>query len=425
MRFKLTVEKGIINYLHDIKVKMYDEDSSRVRNSFVLSRIILERDWIREEILSRLDNKVDYNQEKMATTMNFNSKAYDKLKKMSLEFNISMADIVRAAIITKKMELEDKNGCSNKASHEEFIEKLDLSSKLRIEKDNYKSPILTIFAKWKNDSNKNNYENRDFESTDQMKILYKELDLGWERFENFDILNSFWNVFLCAAAIDCCSPIEKRPLFRFDEDKVNVEQDFSSDTEQARYRKEIKKEYFVVPYLKYIRGEECHCGNRSKAKEILMDNLLDSKKYSSLNEFANVLYNVANITPIPDIQFNIAKGQVAKDSLTIFIEIIKENITNKKEIELDNHERITVVQQKKWIQWLTQNREACFLQEYYFPLEDDIIAIPEFNGQSIEHPIPRTKKELEESLQIKKTRIFSRMLRMLKRYNEYQKSNII
>ncbi len=425
MRFKLTVEKGIINYLHDIKVKMYDEDSSRVRNSFVLSRIILERDWIREEILSRLDNKVDYNQEKMATTMNFNSKAYDKLKKMSSEFNISMADIVRAAILTKKMELEDNNRCSNKASHEEFIEKLDLSSKLRIEKDNYKSPILTIFAKWKNDSNKNNYENRDFESTDQMKILYKELDLGWERFENFDILNSFWNVFLCAAAIDCCSPIEKRPLFRFDEDKVNVEQDFSSDTEQARYRKEIKKEYFVVPYLKYIRGEECHCGNRSKAKKILMDNLLDSKKYSSLNEFANVLYNVANITPIPDIQFNIAKGQVAKDSLTIFIEIIKENITNKKEIELDNHERITVVQQKKWIQWLTQNREACFLQEYYFPLEDDIIAIPEFNGQSIEHPIPRTKKELEESLQIKKTRIFSRMLRMLKRYNEYQKSNII
>lgn len=425
MRFKLTVEKGIINYLQDIKVKMYDEDSSRVRNSFVLSNIILERDWKKDEILSGLEKKVDYNQEKMATTMNFNSKAYDKLKKMSSEFNISMADIVRSAIVTKKIELEDDKGCSNKISHEEFIEKLDLSSKLTIGKDKYKNPILTIFAKWDNDCKKNNYENRDFESTDQMKILYKELDLGWERFKNFDILNSFWNVFLCAAAIDCCSPIEKRPLFRFDEDKVNVEQDFSSVTEQAWYEKKIKKEYFVVPYLEYIRGKKCHCGNRSKAKKILMDNLLDSKKYSSLNEFANVLYNVANITPIPDIQFNIAKGQVAKDSLAIFVEIIKGNITNKKEIELDNHERITVVQQKKWIQWLTQNREACFLQEYYFPLEDDIIAIPEFNGQSIEHPIPRTKKELEESLQIKTTRIFSRMLRMLKRYNEYQKPNVI
>jgi hypothetical protein len=343
---------------------------------------------------------------------------------MSSEFNISMADIVRAAILSKKMELKDNNRCSNKSSHEEYIEKLDLSSRLRIGKDKYKNPILTIFAKWENDYN-NNYENRDFESTDQMKTLYKELDLGWEEFENYDILNSFWNVFLCAAAIDCCSPIEKRPLFRFDEDKVNVEQDFSNAKEQAVYRKEIKKEYFVVPYLKYIRGEEVHCGNRSKDKQILMDNLLDSKKYSSLNEFANVLYNVANITPIPDIQFNIAKGQVAKDSLTIFIEIIKRNITNKKEIELDNHERITVVQQENWIQWLTQNREACFLHEYYFPLEDDIIAIPEFNGQSIEHPIPRTKKELEESLQIKTTRIFSRMMRMLKSYNEYQKPNKI
>ena len=60
---------------------------------------------------------------------------------------------------------------------------------------------------------------------------------------------------------------------------------------------------------------------------MLMDNLLDSK---SLNGFANVLYNVSNITPIPDIQFNIAKGQIAKDSLTIFIEIIKRNIANKK-----------------------------------------------------------------------------------------------
>lgn len=424
MRFKLTIEKGIINYLQDIKVKIYDEDSSRVRNSFVLSNIILERDWKKDEILSVLENKVDYNQEKMATTMNFNSKAYDKLKKMSSEFNISMADIVRAAILSKKMELKDNNRCSNKSSHEEYIEKLDLSSRLRIGKDKYKNPILTIFAKWENDYN-NNYENRDFESTDQMKTLYKELDLGWEEFENYDILNSFWNVFLCAAAIDCCSPIEKKPLFRFDEDKVNVEQDFSNAKEQAVYRKEIKKEYFVVPYLKYIRGEEVHCGNRSKDKQILMDNLLDSKKYSSLNGFANVLYNVGNITPIPDIQFNIAKGQVAKDSLTIFIEIIKRNITNKKEIELDNHERITVVQQENWIQWLTQNREACFLHEYYFPLEDDIIAIPEFNGQSIEHPIPRTKKELEESLQIKTTRIFSRMMRMLKSYNEYQKPNKI
>ena len=84
-----------------------------------------------------------------------------------------------------------------------------------------------------------------------------------------------------------------------------------------------------------------------------------------------------------------------------------------------------MVQQENWIQWLTQNREACFLHEYYFPLEDDIIAIPEFNGQSIEHPIPRTKKELEESLQIKTTRIFSRMMRMLKSYNEYQKPNKI
>lgn len=419
MKFKLTVEKGIINYLQDIKIKMYGDDSSRIRNSYVLSNIILERDWKKDKILSKLKNKekMDYNQEKMATTMNFNYKAYDKLKKMSLEFDISMADIARATIITKRMELEEENRENNKLSYEEYLGKLDFSNELGIEKDKYKNPILTIFAKWENDCNNNNYGNKDLESTDQMKILYKELDLGWERFEDFDILNSFWNVILYAAAIEC-STIGERPLFRFDKDKVNVEQDFSSVREQARYSKEIKKEYFVVPYLKYIRKEKLHSGNRSKDKEILMDNLLDSKKYSSLNEFAKIVYNIANITPIPDIQFNIAKGQVAKDSLSIFIEIIKNNITNEEEIKLNNHGKVTVEKQKEWIRWLAQNREACFLHDYYYSLGEDIVAIPEFNGQSIVHPIPITKKELEESLQIKTTRIFSRMLRMLK-HNEY------
>lgn len=99
MRFKIQIEKNLIDKLFSIKKKMFQEDANRIRNGFVCSKLLLDKNYSINAIVGVLDTFQQKNSDKMATTLNLNAEAYKKLEILSTDYKKSMADIIRAVIL--------------------------------------------------------------------------------------------------------------------------------------------------------------------------------------------------------------------------------------------------------------------------------------------------------------------------------------
>lgn len=99
MRFKIQIEKELIDKLYSIKEKIYKEDSNRIRNGFLCSKLLLDKNYSIYEIVGVLDTLEPESSEKISTTLNLNAEAYEKLGNLSGYCKKSMADIVRAIIL--------------------------------------------------------------------------------------------------------------------------------------------------------------------------------------------------------------------------------------------------------------------------------------------------------------------------------------
>lgn len=408
MVFKLTIEKEIIDTLYKIKKELYGEDSNRIRNAFLLSKMILQKNYSKQEVNFTLQKfGVESYGPKMATTMNFNQEAYDVLKKMSNEMSLSMAEVVRAVIL-----INDGKEIENEKVNMTVLEfASQLNSQFHEERVTFplkeENSVIKVFRGW------NENKVAEYENSAKAKELYKYL--SWNEFAYYDIINSFWKPFLCKAAI---TENEKTsPLFKFLDNYKNIEMDISSKNEKEKYISTIKKEYFVENFINFIDKNKDHLGNRSDDKKNLMNIIINDK---SMCEYAVIIYTLPNFMPVPDKDFNSKKGCIANDSLPIMLDIIEDCINKNEDLKVNN-DSIKIDQIKEWKQWFLKNREKALLQDYYIIVEDKIIPIKEFTNQSISHPIPTSSSEFEEFISMLKMKHSSRRARFI----EYMMSNQI
>ena len=421
MYLKITIEKDINETLKEIKRKVFGEDASRIRNAFLLSKMILERNYTKEEIKHALElkSKDDYG-EKIATTMNFNSKAYEKLKKISEEFAYSMADIIRAIILIGYSEKDDSK---SNISRQEIVEKLNQPINDKIMKEKVipvlseENEVLKIFQWWY-------WNEKEIEDSDRAKKIYKYLD--WNDYEYFDIINTFWKPFLVTAAFICKG--EQRPLFKISQDGLYIEFDKAEVRANEDYIINIKKKFLAENYTEWVNGTNKHCGNRSDAKKDLISSM---RNYPSLINYGKSIYKIPNFCPIPHRYFNRAKGFLANDSLSLMLDLINKHIIEGIEMIVPKDDKeeeiqISVDILKKWENWFINNRETAILQDYYYITKDNKIQpINDFRTQSIERPIPISEEELEEFFIITEMRTLSRKMRMIDRIRNSKQTKYI
>ncbi|WGG47703.1 hypothetical protein [Rossellomorea sp. DA94] len=223
--------------------------------------------------------------------------------------------------------------------------------------------------------------NQDIENSKFTESAYAFL--GFDNYNKFDVINSFWNVFLCGLAITNEFLAEEKKLRR-------CYYEFSDNNKSVQLNKSyIKKSYFANNYLKRSENSDI---------KIIVRNLQDN--YPQINELASVCHAVVNFAPCPASSFNMAKGQCAdvKDFLPLMINKIEKCIETTEELKYDNNS-IDVATLKEYKMWLIENREKCYLQEFFQINENGkMIGTPFFKGQSLEKPLPTNANELRSCL---------------------------
>lgn len=142
-----------------------------------------------------------------------------------------------------------------------------------------------------------------------------------------------------------------------------------------------------------------------------------------LQTLTKLTHTIGNFTPCYDGEFNSAKGIIpeVKDFLPLMVDKIEKCIEEDKDISYNmyGNKKSYVHKEvlKEWKDYLIYNREKFLLEDYYYIQEQNgiekMVGIPMFKTQSLEHPIPLDKEELEECIKEMRNRIYNRGLRMV------------
>ena len=235
--------------------------------------------------------------------------------------------------------------------------------------------------------------------------LYAQL--GWQDERHFDVVSSFWTVFACAVIVETRENkayARSRRYYTFP-DYVNYVTPwvpggkYGSGSGEKRTLS-FPERYFMRPAI----GD-------------VVDSTLAS--FPKLREFASLTHTAANFSPCPPAPFNTAKGISLRvhDFLPLFTDLIETH--GGETLRLRDRFRTTIPPERlqSWKNWLIQNRERLFLESYYETYEDadhceHIRSIPFFAGQSLSHPLPQTKGEVEACLDEMVRRIYERAEKM-------------
>lgn len=299
---------------------------------------------------------------------------------------------------------------------------------------------LTIFLKDKKEelplANKNNPIKliMEFFSTDdkeQLEWLKYNQDvyekLGWKGEQHFDVISSFWTVFVCALVA------YSRTL-----EKDNQLQDFWKDipVNQNTWKHKSIFTFGANTLLAYAtKFPEMYdigkCTYASKVldsaniQSIVLSKFLETALYSNqIKNLASLCHSVANFMPCPPPPYNRAKGLVKRmhDFIPLFIDLIDAHCEQGKSITYADPQgrqvEVNVITLQDWKDWFISNRSKYCLEDYYYIYTDKdnnghIKGIPFFKSQNLSYPLPREENEITECLDEMVKRIRVRAFRLL------------
>lgn len=298
---------------------------------------------------------------------------------------------------------------------------------------------LTIFLKDKKEelplANKNNPIKliMEFFSTDdkeQLEWLKYNQDvyekLGWKGEQHFDVISSFWTVFVCALVA------YSRTL-----EKDNQLQDFWKDIPVNQNTWKHKSIFtfgentllaYATKFPKMYDIRKCTYASKVLDSENIQSKVLakflETALYSNqIKNLASLCHSVANFMPCPSFPYNSAKGLVKKmhDFFPLFIDLIDAHCKQGKSITYDHGEQaqveVEVETLQRWREWFISNRGKYCLEDHYYIYTDEngeerIKGIPFFKSQSLNNPLPLTEGEVAECLDEMVKRIYVRAFRL-------------
>lgn len=264
-------------------------------------------------------------------------------------------------------------------------------------------------------------DNEDIEDLEKPKYNQEYETLGWKDEPHFDVISSFYNIYCCGLAWVCSDKTckdyganwagnwRKSPPFIMDEDgKLKV--------------------FFTIP------GDD-KPNHNPMTKKKLANKILDSETiYSRVSkelissknkyiDFAAWTHSVANFMPCPPPPYNKAKGltEGIHDFISLFIDLIDTHCEQGKSVTFYDYKQgpveVKVETLQSWKDWFIRNHKKYCLEDYYYIYTDEknvkhIKGIPFFESQSLENPLPREEREIEECLNEMVCRILARAYRL-------------
>ena len=244
-------------------------------------------------------------------------------------------------------------------------------------------------------------EDGNYEISDFAKQKYEKLN--WNYYKDYDIAIPLWST-LTAAMVERSSrhgdEIKNKGQFLYQLDKNGIEYYvYNPSTNLYEYmylsKKILGKKYFYKANIHH------------KALDEVVHSYPQIAIYSAISD------SIANFMPCPPFPYNSAKGflQEVKDYLPLMINYIQ---TKKESIQSENKKDSDIIFQtdsfvvkvkdiKDWYDWFVDNREKCFLEDFYVIDENEsgnvrIKGIPLFKGQDLNNPLPKEQGEIEECL---------------------------
>lgn len=380
-----------LNDIKIIKENMYGTNAVHVHNAYVIGKLLLKREFSYEKILCTIrDNNLDSSTNRtINTTFRLNQDAVDILDDYAKKINTSKIAVIRALIFLY--------------SNTSLSQNLLLGNLLNTDTTSVKA----IFDFWLSN------ERDDIEGADKNKSIYNLL--GWNEFEYFDIMTSFYGGILLPYSV-AMSCNKQRPLYKYDNNTVYYDTASARD-KNTHYICNIKKEYIVQPYCDYLEKKSMHIGNRTEDKKQILNGLLNDK---GIDEIATLIYSYSNFYPCPRF-YNQIKGIISSnDSLEDMLILIENGIEKCETINAanqkirkynDNNEmKIPEVTKELLLEWkdfFIKNRDKAFLQDIYFISE---------NGKLIplnDLPYPTDKTQFEKMCRLKILQLYGRVSRML------------
>lgn len=236
-----------------------------------------------------------------------------------------------------------------------------------------------------------------FEYSEYSSAIFK--DLGWQNNSAKDILTPFWRIFSAALVFFSKNHEFKRGQWCLEE----VEPTYILDNDNClRYRTYYDKIQNKNGYpiskeklgLRYHERNTTHCNNIIGTVEIFPD----------LETLSLISDSIANFSPCPESPFNAVKGLLPDvcDYLNLMVDKVQSFKDMNKDldyIDSDGSKRtVSNSQVVKWHEWLICNRESFCLEDYYTIENNTIKGTPLFQGQSLNNPLPKSKKDIESAL---------------------------
>lgn len=234
--------------------------------------------------------------------------------------------------------------------------------------------IMTYFS----DSKMGDLEKK--EITDDVDFLYDLL--GWDNYKYFDSINSFWTIF--SYGLHAIAP-DDYPIAP----AKNI---------KNAYKEEFNEEHGLYHYDSYPQKYN------SSEKKLKVNNKKLRKESPQIDVFSELVHSVQNFMPVPDKDFNIAKGSsLAHDFLPLMIELIEQCLERNEGLvfyEKKEKRVISFEQLNTWKKFFKLNREKFALeQEYYYDLlKDRLIGKLLFEGQSFNNLLPEDLEEYKKCL---------------------------
>ncbi len=262
----------------------------------------------------------------------------------------------------------------------------------------------------------------DLEKREFAQYVYELL--GWNDNKYFDVMNSFWTVY--CSALDNIAKTKKLTYekvfskacseFLYDFQQEGIYYCYWKNDENNWKKIILKKKKYAE---KIINDIEIH----RNAQKALID------IYSKFIDFSSLCHCVANFMPCPDayekgkLSYNQIKGVLpdVQDYFPLMIDKIEKCYVEKTGIKyhVDNkQELISYDTVEKWHKWFVENREEYCLEGYYEYKDGKLKGIELFNGQTLEHPVPLEKNEIEECLEEMIKRIKTRAMRMARKLEQ-------
>lgn len=272
----------------------------------------------------------------------------------------------------------------------------------------YSNEIDRIFKRY--ETGKGDYEN----SKKAIEIFDQ---LGWEKEQHKDILTPFWRLFTAALAFYSQGHEYKRGCWNDN----SVEPTYILDNENClRYRTyyDKKDDTNGTPLGKGKIGKLYHEKN-----ETYYENIVKTVAFfPQMKLLAKLSDSIANFAPCPETPFNILKGLMPDvcDFLNLMVVKIQKHKDCQQDlnfVDVSGHKWMASYKQiEGWHKWLIDNQQKFFLEEYYSVINDRLIGIPVFEGQTLEKPLPETKETIESAI--------SRIINIIIRRGEKMKKKL-